>query len=145
MRLWSNEHPFESAQVIIKDNSGRLFFHKNRSIVKWEVKLTLFWWKVEEDDKNTFSRVIEEVREEAWVVLLPANLQKQAEDWPKEFEKWWFLAHVYLAIVFQWTGDIFRSHKDTHTFDSKDLFDIEWRKLEWGTSFEHVKWLVDNI
>jgi hypothetical protein len=35
MRLWSNEHPFESAQVIIKDNSGRLFFHKNRSIVKW--------------------------------------------------------------------------------------------------------------
>jgi hypothetical protein len=76
MRLWSNEHPFESAQVIIKDNSGRLFFHKNRSIVKWEVKLTLFWWKVEEDDKNTFSRVIGKKHELYYFLLTYKNKLK---------------------------------------------------------------------
>lgn len=142
MKLSSQGNPFESAQIVMEDDSWRLFFHENPSIVQWEVKLTLFGWKVEEDDENAFLRIIQEVSEETGIVLSKQSLIKVCEDWPREYDKWWFLAHIYYVLVSKWIGDVLAQHSDTQVFNSIKLFEESW-DMNWK-DYKWTKKLVNN-
>lgn len=137
------EHtPFESAQVLLRDTAGKLAFHKNSSIISGTTKLTLFGGKVEEQDENAFIRAIIEVKEEAWIILLPSNLRKVGEDGPFNFEKGWFLAHIYDALL---SPDSFGNIQNAQIFSSYQHFLNTGEEYNWGRNFSHMRLVVDRI
>ncbi len=139
-KKWTENNPFESAQAIIRSKDRRLFFHKNRSIVRRKTKLTLFWWKIEDTDTSSISRLRKELQEEAGIELKAHTIHMWL-DGPIEFEKWWFCSHVfYLLLEPELADDI----QNATVFNGYQDFITRWWIESWGTSFTHIKSLVDR-
>jgi len=140
---WTEYNPFLSTQIVIKDTSWRLFFHKNKSVIEWQEKITLIGWKLENADKTAYHWIIREVKEETWIVLLSDNLQKVCEDGPNEYEKWWFFAQIYFTLISSWVGDTLSKNNAIEVFNSLDLFESSGKK-EW-LDFDRVSKLVYKV
>jgi len=142
---WTKEKPFESAQIVLQDDSGRLFFHKNSSIVKWQVCLTLYWGKVEEWEK-WFIAAIREIKEELGITVLPDNLSLSLRDGPLSFEKGWFLSLVYLLNISKelW-DDILEKNTDIQEYHWFDHFLNSAENEKFWTSFAHMKILISKV
>ncbi len=141
-KIWTQENPFRSSQVVVQDRSWSVYFHKNTSIETWKEKLTLFGGKEKSIDRgDLLITAIRELAEtsEASLCLAIDRLVPICQDGPMRFEKWWFFSQIYYLLIS--SNEV---QKITHAEIFTSLWDLESRgqNFQWGTSLEHTKKLV---
>lgn len=139
---WTHENPFQSSQAVLVSEDGVLFFNTNASISTWETKLTFFWWKIEETE-TPIEALLRELSEknEAAIDFSSEQIVEVCKDGPIKFDKWYFLAHIFKILAW---NDVSTQIRNAERFESYDDFLLRWNSYVWGTSFGHVKSLVNK-
>lgn len=136
--MWSEEVK-ESSQVVIVWPDNELFFELNKK--QWW-KISFFWWWKERNESSV-ETIIREIKQELWLDFTESDFMYLEDDWPRKFQKWTFLAHIFVLKISQEISNLLENNGKTN--DWNKILKYTLVKLEQEENLEFSIWKQETI